>query len=228
MIRTLIVEDDFRVARIHAGFTEQVVGFEVIGQAHTAEAARQAITTARPDFLLLDLYLPDANGLDVLRHSRTVADPPDTIVLTAAADMASVREAMQCGALHYLIKPFSAAALQARLRGYAELHARRSVARQVDQRDVDGLYALLRRGGDPTVELPKGRSAATAAVVHAALRDADTPLSSSEVAERAGISRATAQRYLSALTDAGVLKMALRYGSSGRPEHEYALPDQPA
>ena len=71
MIRVLVVDDDFMVARIHAGFVERVDGFEVVGVAHSgAEALRMAVATCRPDLLLLDLYLPDMTGLDVLRRLR--------------------------------------------------------------------------------------------------------------------------------------------------------------
>jgi response regulator of citrate/malate metabolism len=223
VIRTLIVEDDFRVARIHASFTTKVPGFEVVAMVHTASAALTAAGQHRPDLVLLDLYLPDAGGLELLRRLRAQGEPPDVIVLTAATDMASVRAAMRGGALHYLIKPFAFEALRDRLAGYGDLHARRSVDRDTDQAEVDRLYALLRRGANPAMGLPKGHSAPTATLILEALSSAADALSAIEVAERVGISRATAQRYLSALADAGNAELSLRYGSTGRPEHRYSL-----
>ena len=228
MIRALIVEDDFRVARIHAEFAERVPGFAVVAQVHTAAAALDAAARHRPDLVLLDLYLPDASGLEVLRRLRAAPEPPDVIVLTAARDMASVRTAMRRGALHYLMKPFDFEALRDRLAAYADLHARRAAEGEIDQGEVDRLFGLLGRGGDAAPSLPKGRSAATATLVLSALADAPGALSAGEVAEKVGVSRATAQRYLSSLADSGRLRLTLRYGETGRPEHRYRLEGAPA
>ena len=51
------------------------------------------------------------------------------------------------------------------------------------------------------------------------------PASAGEIAEAVGISRATAQRYLSGLVDEGTIAMQLRYGTTGRPEHRYSVED---
>ena len=229
MIETQIVEDDFRVARLHAEVVSQLDGFSVASVVHTASAALEAARAKVPQLVLLDLYLPDANGLEVLRRLQAIAEPPDVIVLSAARDMTSVRTAMQRGALHYLIKPFDFDDLRLRLTSYAELRASRSGDRETHQKEVDRLFGLvgrpLRKGAP---QLPKGHSPATAELVLAALRDAGEPLSATDVAERTGISRTTAQRYLSTLADAGEVRLNLRYGTAGRPEHTYALAGHPA
>jgi two-component system CitB family response regulator len=226
MIATLIVEDDFRVARLHAEVVSQLDEFHVAGVVHTASAALEAVRAKRPQLVLLDLYLPDAPGLELLRRVHALREPPDVIVLSAARDMVSVRTAMQRGALHYLIKPFDFDELRRRLTAYAALHTSRAGERETHQQEVDRLFALvggpLRKQAPP---LPKGLSAPTAELVLAALRDAHEPLSASDVAERTGISRTTAQRYLTALADAGEARLRLRYGTAGRPEHSYA-PDR--
>jgi two-component system CitB family response regulator len=224
MIRVLVVEDDFRVARIHAELTERVEGFAVVAQVHTASAAISAAAKHGPDLVLLDLYLPDAHGLEVLRRLRAQAAPPDVMVLTAARDMPSVRKAMVAGALHYLIKPFAVETLRERLVAYAQVHAQRSAGGEVDQAAVDRLYDGLRRGGTGGPVLPKGHSSATARLVLDALADHEGDLSAAEVADRTGVSRPTAQRYLATLADAGAIERSLRYGSAGRPEHRYARP----
>jgi response regulator of citrate/malate metabolism len=222
VIRALIVDDDFRVARLHAEVAGQVPGFDVIGVAHTASAALEAAARHRPDLVLLDLYLPDASGLEVLRHIRALPDPPDVVVLSAAQDMASVRTAMRHGALHFLIKPFELDALRDPLARYAQLHSHRSAEREIDQEEIDTLFGVMRRSG-ASVRLPKGRSGHTTELVLGALADAGRPLSAGELAERVGISRATAQRYLSSLAEGGSVRLGLRYGATGRPEHRYEL-----
>jgi response regulator of citrate/malate metabolism len=224
VIRTLIVEDDFRVARLHAEVVEALDGFTVVAIVHTASAPLDATQHHHPRLVLLDLYLPDASGLEILRRLRTLAEPPDVIVLSAAREMQSVRAAMQGGALHYLIKPFDFDDLRQRLSAYAELDAARSAERETHQQEVDHLFGLIRRpGGATAIVLPKGHSAATAQLVLDALGEADEPLSASDVSERVGISRATAQRYLTSLADTGRVRLQLRYGTAGRPEHRYEL-----
>ena len=64
MITVLVVDDDFRVARIHSAFVDRVDGFRTVGVAHTGADALQAACTLSPDLILLDLYLPDIFGLD--------------------------------------------------------------------------------------------------------------------------------------------------------------------
>jgi response regulator of citrate/malate metabolism len=224
MIRTLIVEDDFRVARLHAEVVDALDGFTVVGTVHTASAALDAVGRHAPQLVLLDLFLPDANGLEVLRRVQALPEPPDVIVLSAAREMHSVRAAMQRGALHYLIKPFDFDDLRLRLAAYAELDAARSADRDTHQQEVDHLFELIRRPrGGAALTLPKGHSAATAQLVLEALNAAGEALSASDVSERVGISRATAQRYLTPLADAGKIRLSLRYGSAGRPEHRYEL-----
>jgi response regulator of citrate/malate metabolism len=73
------------------------------------------------------------------------------------------------------------------------------------------------------VRLPKGHSAATAQLVLSALGSAGGALSASELAEAVGISRATAQRYLASLVEVGSVRLRLRYGATGRPQHRYEL-----
>ena len=223
MIGTLIVEDDFRVARVHAEVVEALPDFRVLTTVHTASAALDATERRGPDLILLDLYLPDASGLEVLSRVRALPEPPDVIVLSAANDMTSVRTAMRHGALHFLIKPFDLDVLRDRLGRYAQLHARRSVEAVINQEEIDRLFGVMRRAPESAARLPKGHSAATADLVLAALAEAGEPISAGELAERVGISRATAQRYLSALADAGQVHLKLRYGATGRPEHRYAL-----
>jgi response regulator of citrate/malate metabolism len=224
VIGVLIVDDDYRVAQVHAEFVSRMPQMRVVAQAHTASAALDAAARHRPDLVLLDIYLPDASGLEVLRRLRRQGEHhPDVMLLTAARDMRSVRAAMRAGALHYLIKPVDFGALHERLTTYVELHERRAKEGEIDQREVDRLFGLMRRGGSAGAALPKGRSGPTAEQIVNALREAGEGLSAAEVAGRVGISRATAQRYLSALARAEDVRLELRYGATGRPEHRYRL-----
>ncbi|HXF01724.1 MAG TPA: response regulator [Arthrobacter sp.] len=211
-LSVLIVDDDFHVGRLHAGYVASVPGFSALAPVGTAEQALRTVHGHAPDLMLLDVYLPDALGLDLLRKVDV-----DTIMLTAAADAPSVRKALRRGALGYLIKPFTAEELARKLRAYARF--RRLLAEQpaVDQDTVDrALHAL--HPAEAAVAA-RTRSATEAAVLEALA--SGLKQSAAEVAQSVGVSRATAQRYLSALADDGAVEIHLRYGSTGRPEHRY-------
>ena len=220
MIGTLIVEDDYHVATIHAAYVRKVRGFSVAGHASTAAAARREIGGLTPTLVLLDLYLPDGHGLEIVRETLSgKGHRPDFLVITAARDMASVRSAMQLGTVHYLVKPFSFAQLEERLIAYRDLHGRLARIDQAEQHEVDALYGLL-RGPAP---LPKGQSGPTMARIRELLQESADDVSASEIAERVGISRSTAQRYLAELARQGKIELHLHYGSAGRPEHRYRI-----
>jgi len=217
VIGVLVVDDDFRVARLHAAMVERVPGFEVVGLAHTAEDALDAAAELRPDLVLLDEYLPDRRGSAILREMEAAV-----IMIAADSDAAAVRRAVARGALNVVLKPFSHQVLAERLAAFARFWGQLGHAGALDQEAVDRALAVLHEGDHPVAALPKGRSSVTADAVVAALRDARRPLTAVGVADTVGISRATAQRYLSDLARAGRVELRLRYGTTGRPEHEYA------
>ncbi len=220
MIRVLVVDDDFMVARIHVGFVERVEGFEVVGVAHSGAEAAEAVATLRPDLLLLDLYLPDRFGLDLLADLRNAGHPCDAVVITAAREGDAVRAAVRIGVTDYVLKPFGFGDLEERLLRYA---AQRSVLERTEvtgQADVDRVFART-SAGTASVVLPKGMSPETAKLVEDALTAAPETLSATEVAEGVGLSRVSARRYLEHFVSVGRADVRLRYGSTGRPERRY-------
>ena len=220
MIRTLIVDDDFMAVSVHRQFVERVPGFDVVGEATTGREALALVEKLRPDLVLLDIYLPDENGIDLMRKLRAGAAPPvDVIAITSAKDVDVLRDAMHLGVVHYIVKPFTFITFRERLETYAEAHRRLADMRQAEQRDIDRLYGLLRTSSEAS--LPKGISPPTLHLVASLLRDSDSPLSTAELAERAGISPGVARRYLRFLADSGAVDFTLRYGVTGRPEHLY-------
>jgi response regulator of citrate/malate metabolism len=225
MIRVLVVDDDFMVARVHSGFVERTPGFTVVGTAHSGVDAIKAVERLRPDLVLLDIYLPDMSGLDVLQQLRWgPRTDVDVIVVSAASDVDPVKQALRGGVVHYLIKPFRYQDLRERLDHYAERHQRLgafadTATEQGRQEEVDRIFAAPTTG---KTAMPKGLTAETLTLVREALGTASREgLSAAECAERTGLSRVSARRYLEHLVSVGAAEVRSRYGSAGRPERRF-------
>jgi len=219
VITVLVVDDDFRVARIHSAFVDRVEGFRTVGVAHTGADALRATRTLRPDLILLDLYLPDVFGLDLISQIRVTGVDSDVIVISAANESHTVERAVKVGVASYLLKPFTVNDLAARLTEYRSQH-RGSQHRTLDhQADVDRIFGRTAQAAP----LPKGMSAETADLVLAALDRQTEELSAQECGDAIGVSRVSARRYLEHFVQQGRLQVSLRYGSRGRPERRYRL-----
>lgn len=216
MIGVLVVDDDFRVARIHRSFVDRIPGFAVVGVAHTGASALDTAAQVRPDLVLLDLYLPDMFGLDVVAGLRSAGHDCDVLVISAAKEADAVRGAVRSGVVNYLLKPFGFDDLRGRLEQYATQRTG-MYASVNDQADIDRALTCAPR----ITTLPKGLSAETAQLVRNALSTATDTLSAAECADRVGISRVSARRYLEHLHATARAAVTLRYAVPGRPERRY-------
>ncbi|MFD9034539.1 response regulator [Streptomyces sp. NPDC059567] len=218
MTKVLVVDDDFMVAKLHSRYVSAVDGFSVVGVAHSGAEALRLADRLRPDLVLLDIFLPDMDGISVLRELRGAGLAVDALFITAARDAAMIRSALRAGALHYLIKPFNQAALQEQLRHVASLRTRLDTLDEARQEDVDQIFGTRPRGSR---ELPKGLAAHTAELVDGILRAHPEGLSATECAEAGSLSRVSARRYLEYFAETGRAEITLRYGGTGRPERRY-------
>jgi response regulator of citrate/malate metabolism len=219
-IDVLVVDDDFMVTRVHRTFVERVEPFRVIGTAGTGEQAIAAVDELRPDLVLLDLYLPDLFGLDVIPRLRTAGHDCDVMVISAAREADTVRGAVRHGVVDYLLKPFEFEDLRTRLERYAAQRGRLLTTVVRGQADVDRVLAGVSAPA-PGTHLPKGLSVETADLIERALRETEGTLSATECAAATGISRVSARRYLEYFHAAGSADVTLRYGATGRPERRY-------
>lgn len=226
-LRILVVDDDFAVAALHRSFVDDLADFTVVGVAYTGGEALAAARRLRPELVLLDVYLPDITGLEVLHRLRE-EQVVDVVVITAAREVETVRTAMAGGVLHYLIKPFTRADLHARLEDYLRHRrlVRQSAAEPLDQERVDRLLGAG-RPTPPARALPKGLAWRTMETVSTALRSSASPLSAEDVAEQVGMSRVAARRYLEHLASAGAARVQPQYGQAGRPRNLYRWSDDP-
>jgi response regulator of citrate/malate metabolism len=210
------------VARLHSSVVARQPGFAVAGVASTGADALRAVSQTQPDLVLLDIYLPDMTGLDVLRRLReSNRAAVDVIVISAARDLDTLRQALHGGVFQYLVKPFEIESLRRRLDEYAAHRADLHDLIEPRQDDVDRVFrAQPGRGAQP---LPKSISADTVDLVVQALQRASGGLSATECADATGLSRSSTRRYLEHLVAVGSAEVKPRYGVAGRPERRYRL-----
>lgn len=175
--------------------------------------------------MLLDFHLPGLSGLEVLRDVRALGgDQPEVIAVTAARDIDSVRTTRSAGILHYIVKSFTAANLEARLDDVARDRPQLALARPAEELAQHHIDSIMRsRTGRPK-RPPKSLSTATLEVVETAL--GHSPESSArELAEVCGLSRVSVRRYLEFLVESGRAHHTLDYGTQGRPSARYTSSD---
>ncbi|MFJ4037619.1 response regulator [Microbacterium sp. NPDC090007] len=220
MLRVLVVDDIPAVASLHGRFVSVHPECELVGTAGSGPDAVEAIDRLRPDLVLLDVHLPGFSGLDALRAVRGDAGrpQPEVIAVTAARDVDTVRTARLMGVQHYLVKPFTAGDLHARIDDVvAERRSSAAVAGSLDQQGVDAVLRPLSRR-----PLPKGLSRPTLDLVRSALVELGSA-SASEVADRLGLSRVSCRRYLEHIAEDGTCTRSLDYSTAGRPSTRYTV-----
>ncbi|WDG19148.1 response regulator [Microbacterium sp. Clip185] len=222
MIHVLVVDDDALTLELHGQYVGRLDGFEVSGLCAGAGAALRALigTDPRPavDLVLLDMTMPDASGLDVLRRIRAAGSTVDVIAVTSVRDAETVRATASLGVVQYLVKPFTFGVFRERLEQYAQTVELRSPRGRATQAEIDALLGAGRTAPIPVT--PKGISPETLDAVGRALRDGEG-LSAVETARLLGLSRVSARRYLEHLVEIGAAERRARHGRPGRPESEY-------
>ena len=229
MYRCLIVEDDPQVAKLNAAFLEQE-GFFVAAMAADAAQALTAVREQSFDLVLLDIFLPGANGLEVLRQLRAARQTAEVIIISAARDSAQICEALRLGCVDYIIKPFSFDRLQLALNKFRQ-RSQLMHKQVLEQTEVDLLAAAESAGCQTHVAaLPKGIERKTLECVCANLPAAGTAFGVQEIAERTQLSRVSIKKYLDYLCERRVLRQTYVYGNKGRPATLYqtVAADDPA
>lgn len=113
MARLLLIEDDVAIrTRLIRALRERG---HAVAAAHTAMAGLQSALDDRPDLVILDLGLPDLDGIELLRMLRAVSPVP-VIIATARDDETEIVRGLDAGADDYVVKPFTAMQLDARIR----------------------------------------------------------------------------------------------------------------
>ncbi|MBT2646620.1 response regulator [Bacillus sp. ISL-34] len=226
-ITVVIVEDDENAVNIYKHFTNQLDQFTVIATASTGKQALNILHAAQPDLILLDIFLPDMNGIDLLREIRREYRGIDVILITAANDTETVSEAIRGGAFGYLIKPIIIDKLLATLNQYDLTRQQLHNNNLVNQDNVDTLFRTISnpiKANDVHLNpLPKGIDKHTLKMVRSKIQNVNGSLSADELGQLVGISYSTMRRYLEYLVSCNEMEVEVLYGSVGRPERKYKI-----
>lgn len=225
MIRVLILEDDPMVAEFNKRYLEQIEGFQLQAVVSSVDEALAILDRQEIDLILLDIFMPGRNGLDLLSEIREKGEGVDVILITAASDIQSVKKALRYGAVDYLIKPFEFERFRAALSAYREEVQFMKELETLSQEELDKRLLHKEQPIMPA-ELPKGLMRNTLKTVWETIQDRQgAPFSTEELANRVGISRVSMSKYLKFLVDIGAVEVEISYGSVGRPVYKYRSVD---
>ncbi|MGV3489652.1 MAG: response regulator [Tuberibacillus sp.] len=223
-MHVLIVEDDPMVAKINSSYLSFLEGFQCAGIVSNSQDALKFLEAQSIDLLLLDIYMPGKNGLELLSVVRKKNEPVDVIIITAASDIESIKKALRYGVVDYLIKPFTFERFQEALLKYKKEFDLLHQHRQLNQDDLDQLLLPRKISEEDEQNIPKGLTKETLQrTIKQILKRKHEPFSTESIAMDAGISRISMRKYLNYLTDIGCLHLDLDYKSIGRPTQLYTL-----
>ncbi|MBM4271723.1 MAG: response regulator [Deltaproteobacteria bacterium] len=217
----MIVEDDFMVAKINRKLTEAVSGFTVVHIAHNGKEALSYLETNQVDLIILDIYLPDIPGIELLKMIRGKDYPVDFILITAAHDPETVEASIRYGVFDYVIKPFDSRRYEDSLLKYKKVKFSLRGHGDFNQKKLDELIAH-KVSSKRVQQLPKGITSHTLGKVETAIDTLEHLFTIDDVMQTLSFSRVTARRYLEYLCDVGHLEKSFEYKKVGRPTLIYS------
>lgn len=229
MLRVAIVEDDFRIAQVQEQFLERIKEVKLVGKALNAKDALDLLAKEDVDLLLLDIYIPDELGTDLLPKIKSLYPKMDVIMVTAATEKIMLEKALQFGVKDYLLKPVTMEKFIESIERYLKKKQMLTNHNDVlDQSLIDTYFGNTKQneGIQDDVNqsnLPSGVDRFTLIKVKEIMKNCDDGISITGMADKMGTSRTTARRYLEYLVSINFCKAEYDYGIVGRPERKYFL-----
>ncbi len=224
MIKVLVVEDDPMVAQLHERYLSQIKGFQLGAVARNGNDALQLLQKNKYDLLILDIFMPSMDGLQLLSKIRENKFDVDIIVVTAANDKDKIKRVLRLGAVDYIIKPFEFSRFNLALTNYQKRHSIVEEQAIIAQSELDS--TLIRHEKAAAAALPKGLDKHTLETVWKCILTLDGLFTTEELAALVKISRVSIRKYLEFLKSLRLLKLDLHRGSVGRPVYKYLCVDK--
>lgn len=221
MIRAVIAENDPMVSDINRRYLEKDGRFDSIEIFKNGLSVQNYLLKNHADLILLDVYMPQIGGFDLLQTIRERQIDCDAILITAANDPESLDKALKLGALDYILKPFEYNRFGQALNKFfmkRDIKARSDSC--ISQKDADRLFSLS--SGEEKRE--KGIQPQTLGLVKSFLEEnRDKKYSGGEIAGYIGLSRVTVYKYLNYMENLNMLKSEIDYETEGRPCLRYFI-----
>ena len=219
-MKILIVEDDPMVALINKRFLENMGFKDILGPVQTEEEIIQLLDKENIDLILLDVYLPKKNGIDILKSLRYKKYLTDVIMITAANSVEEVKRAFAYGVTDYLVKPFEFERFEEAINKYKQKNNLLNKREALSQQDIDVISKSL----EEKIELPKGLNQKTLDRIMEFLKENQGKVwTLREIAYELKISNVTIKKYMDYLEDVKKVNVTLTSGNVGRPEYKYTL-----
>ncbi|KOF08696.1 transcriptional regulator [Planococcus glaciei] len=222
MIKVVIAEDDFRIAQVQEQFLQKVTDVELVGKALNAKETLELLNKHEVDLLLLDIYMPDELGTELLPKIRENHPLVDIIMVTAATERMMLEKAVKYGVFNYLLKPVTMKKFVETIEDYKRKKKLLSAAEDVDQIMIDRYFGSMNQSAAIQKDLPTGVDRHTLDKVKDVVKKLKG-VSIDEMSEELGVSRTTARRYLEYLVLIDVCVAKHDYGIVGRPQRKYYL-----
>lgn len=215
------------VAMINEQYIARSRQFQVAGKCRDGESALRFLDRERVDLIIMDVYMPQMDGLRTLHAIRERKLPVSVIMVTAANDVSTLEEALSLGAVDYLVKPFAADRFHMALQKFIAQTAALKDVSVLNQDSIDSIIAGAQARPAVPEQTPKGIQPKTLAVIEEALAAAGGAwLTGDAIAESTGLSSVTTRRYMNHLVRTGVAQGELDYETGGRPCMRYRLIDK--
>ncbi|MDU7981961.1 MAG: response regulator [Clostridium perfringens] len=218
--KILILEDDPMVALINKRFLENMGFKDILGPVQTEEEIIKVLDKENIDLILLDVYLPKKNGIDILKSLRYKKYLTDVIMITAANSVEEVKRAFAYGVTDYLVKPFEFERFEEAINKYKQKNNLLNKREALSQQDIDVISKSL----EEKIELPKGLNQKTLDRIMEFLKENQGKVwTLREIAYELKISNVTIKKYMDYLEDVKKVNVTLTSGNVGRPEYKYTL-----
>lgn len=218
-LNILIVEDETLLAEMHVEFIRQHPACREVWLAGNLAQSRTMIARFKPDLILLDNFLPDGKGIELLYEIHQQHLSVGVVFTTAASDMETVSEAVRTGVFDYLIKPIAYERLGLTLERYCQRQTVVKNHSNANQKHIDSMFNAYARGEKE--DLPVGIDMLTLNKIRALFVDQVARYTAESVAEKLSLSRTTARRYLEYCSSRNQIVAEIVYGKVGRPQRIY-------
>lgn len=217
--KVLIVDDDPMVAMINEQYVCKNKQFKVVGSCRNGQDALTFLEKNPADLVIMDVYMPDLDGLETLKNIRQKKIQTEVIMVTAANDVATLEDTMHLGVIDFLIKPFAYERFQIALEKFISNRNAFRESPVLNQSSVDSIITNAQKVSGK--EYPKGIQEKTLGLIRDYFEKNSGWLSGEIIAENVGLSSVTIRRYMNFLVGSGEVEESINYETGGRPSMLY-------